>query len=51
MDSVRQTVIEFDAPAREIFKPAKPKIETRRRWVDRIQIVKHNCEHLRFMLE
>jgi signal transduction histidine kinase len=39
MDSVRQTIVEFDARQREILNQQKPEIETRRRWVDRIQII------------
>ena len=39
MDSIRQTVVEFDARQREILNEQKPEIETRRRWIDRIQIV------------
>ena len=39
MDSIRQTIIQFDDRQREIFNQQQTKIEARRQWVDRIQIV------------
>ena len=39
MDSIRQAIVQFDDRQREIFNQQQTKIEARRQWVDRIQII------------
>lgn len=39
MDSVRKAIVQFDDRQREIFQQQRTKIEARRRWIERIQII------------